>query len=181
MMKRWVWLAVAFMAVAGPAQAAEPVTEPADFRLEDYRTPTPTTLKGATVVDSEEAYRIWKAGGTLFIDVLPRAPKPANLPAGTIWRDKPRKDIPGSVWLPNVGYGALALETDQYFRRNLTAVTGGDFGRRLLFYCLKDCWMSWNAAKRAMEYGYTQVIWYPEGTDGWGEMDNPVELKEPAP
>jgi rhodanese-related sulfurtransferase len=27
--------------------------------------------------------------------------------------------------------------------------------------------MSWNAAKQALSYGYTNVAWYPEGTDGW--------------
>jgi rhodanese-related sulfurtransferase len=27
--------------------------------------------------------------------------------------------------------------------------------------------MSWNAAKRAAQYGYSQVYWYPDGSDGW--------------
>ena len=27
--------------------------------------------------------------------------------------------------------------------------------------------MSWNAAKRILTYGYSNVAWYPEGTDGW--------------
>ena len=58
--------------------------------------------------------------------------------------------------------------------------TGWDhvyFGQ-LLFFCLADCWMSWNAAKRAQEYGYTSVLWYPEGTDGWRFEDWPVEKVE---
>jgi PQQ-dependent catabolism-associated CXXCW motif protein len=37
----------------------------------------------------------------------------------------------------------------------------------LVIYCLADCWMFWNAAKRALAYGYANVAWYPEGTDGW--------------
>ena len=37
----------------------------------------------------------------------------------------------------------------------------------LVIYCQADCWMSWNAAKQALSYGYTNVAWYPEGTDGW--------------
>ena len=37
--------------------------------------------------------------------MLPRPPKPNNLPAGTVWRDKPRLNIPGSIWLPDTGYG----------------------------------------------------------------------------
>ena len=39
--------------------------------------------------------------------------------------------------------------------------------RKIVFYCLKNCWMSWNAAKRAKTFGYTQVLWYPGGTEGW--------------
>jgi PQQ-dependent catabolism-associated CXXCW motif protein len=37
----------------------------------------------------------------------------------------------------------------------------------LVIYCQADCWMSWNAAKQALSYGYTNVAWYPEGTAGW--------------
>jgi rhodanese-related sulfurtransferase len=34
--------------------------------------------------------------------------------------------------------------------------------------------MSWNAAKRALSYGYTNVAWYPEGTDGWQRANLPL-------
>ena len=37
------------------------------------------------------------------------------------------------------------------------------------------------AAKRALEYGYTHVFWYPEGTDGWLFQDYPSERLEPEP
>ncbi|MEJ1160846.1 PQQ-dependent catabolism-associated CXXCW motif protein [Prosthecomicrobium sp. N25] len=164
------------------ASAAEPPQEPHGYKMDDFRSPTPATLQGAGVVDSDEAYEIWKKGGTVFVDVLPRAPKPPNLPPGTIWRDKPRKNIPGSVWLPNVGYGALSPEMDRYFRDGLEAATSGDKAKPVLFYCLRDCWMSWNAARRAMlEYGYTAVTWFPDGTDGWEEFNNPEELSQPRP
>lgn len=179
-------LAAALLAVAGGLAtrtvAAEeaPPPEPPDYRMDDFRKPTPATLAGATVVDADKAYDLWKAGGAVFVDVLPRAPKPPNLPAGTVWRDKPRKNIPGSVWLPNVGYGALSPEMDRYFREGLAAAAGGDKTRLVVFYCLRDCWMSWNAARRALrDYGYTRVIWFPDGTDGWEEFANPVETSEP--
>jgi len=29
-----------------------------------------------------------------------------------IWREKTRRDIPGSIWLPDTGYGELAGETE---------------------------------------------------------------------
>jgi hypothetical protein len=39
--------------------------------------------------------------------------------------------------------------------------------------------MSWNAARRALEWGYTAVIWYPDGTDGWDFEDLPLEPNRP--
>lgn len=162
--------------IAGPARAADTAPEePAGYRMDHYRGPVPETLAGATVVDDAEAYRLWQEGETAFIDVLPRAPKPENLPAGTIWREKPRLSIPGAVWLPNTGYGALHETTDAYLRAGLAHATGGDPDRAVLFFCLSECWMSWNAARRALEYGYANVLWYPEGTDGWEFEDYPTE------
>jgi PQQ-dependent catabolism-associated CXXCW motif protein len=143
------------------------VVEPDDYRTDAYLASTPATLKGARVVTTDEAHALWAAGAAAFVDVLPRPPRPRDLPPGTIWRDKPRRDIPGSVWLPDTGYGELAAVTQDYLRAGLARVTAGDATRPLVFYCLKDCWMSWNAAKRALEMGYRHVVWYPDGTDGW--------------
>jgi PQQ-dependent catabolism-associated CXXCW motif protein len=49
----------------------------------------------------------------------------------------------------------------------LACAPGGNNETLLVIYCQADCWMSWNAAKQALSYGYTNVAWYPEGTDGW--------------
>ena len=150
--------------------------EPAEYRMDHYRAPVPETLTGATVVTDEEARALWQDGETAFIDVFPQAPKPLNLPKNTIWRDRPRRTIPGAVWLPNVGYGAIHETVDAYFQAGLEAATEGDKTHPVLFFCLAECWMSWNAAKRALEeYGYTTIYWYPDGTDGWTFEDLPVE------
>jgi PQQ-dependent catabolism-associated CXXCW motif protein len=159
----------------------KPPAEPAGYRLEDYRAPTPTTLSGARVVTTSEAHQLWMDKATVFIDVLPQAPRPANLPDNVLWRDKPRFDIPGSMWLPDTGYGALAPEVECYFLDGLTRVSGDDKRRTLLFYCQRNCWMSWNAAKRALQAGYVNVIWYPEGTEGWSEANYPFEERHPEP
>lgn len=155
--------------------------EPEDYKTTAYRSPVPKTLKGATVLSDEQAKKLWDEKKTVFIDVLPRAPKPPNLPKGTVWRDKKRENIPGSVWLVNVGYGVLAEPVKKYFTSNLERLTGGDKSKSILFYCLNNCWMSWNAAKRAVEWGYTDVKWYPRGTDGWTEIGGKLERNEPVP
>lgn len=155
--------------------AAQSVPEPADYENEHYRGPVPITLNGATVLGPDAAYALWKTDRVAFVDVLPRAPKPKNLPKGTIWRDKPRHSIPGAIWLPNVGYGKLAAQTHDYFKAGLVRITGNDLAHPVVFFCLDECWMSWNAAKRAVdEYGYTHVFWFPEGTDGWTFEDYPT-------
>jgi len=41
--------------------------------------------------------------------------------------------------------------------------------------------MSWNAAKRALGFGYETVYWLPEGTDGWALWDYPTERLTPHP
>jgi PQQ-dependent catabolism-associated CXXCW motif protein len=73
--------------------------------------------------------------------------------------------------------------TEDYLRTNLARFTGGDRTKALVIYCLRDCWMSWNAAKRILAMGYANVVWYPDGTDGWAEAGLPLResLPEPQP
>ncbi len=160
------------------AALGQTVVEPDAYRMDRYRSAVPQTLKGGTVIGSDAAYALWKTGRVAFVDVLPRPPRPKELPAGTFWREKRRNSIPGSIWLPNVGYGKLSAEARDYFKAGLNKATSGDRHHPVVLFCLKDCWMSWNAAKRAIEYGFTNVFWYPEGTDGWQSRQYPLkELK----
>ena len=174
-------LAAIFVALAGPARPDELVPEPTGYRTEDYRAPVPDTLAGARVLSTKGAEAIWRAKSGVFIDVLPRPPKPPNLPPGTVWRDKPRFNIPGSIWLPDTGYGALAAATEEYLRQGLARATGGNRAALVVVYCQADCWMSWNAAKRTLSYGYSNVAWYPDGTDGWQEANLPTSEAQPEP
>lgn len=157
----------------------EPPPEPADYRKHDYRGMVPTSLKGAKVVEAREAEDLYKKGNAIFIDVMPYTPKPPNLPKTMIWREKIHKNIKGSFWLANVGYGALPPEMDRYFKLNLKRLTKGDHSQPLLFYCQEKCWMSWNAAKRALEYGYHSVYWFPDGTDGWVKIGRDIIKAKP--
>ncbi len=185
--RRWrglpAWFSVlVFVAMLGAHGAfADPPPEPGGYRLSDYKSPVPATLTGARVVTTAQAFELWNKGGATFIDVLPQAPRPAGLPPQTIWRDKPRQDIPGSLWLPDTGYGELHPSMQAYFADGLRRASRGDRSTPLVFYCLADCWQSWNAAKRALSLGYTAVVWYPEGTTGWEEAGHPVEGRTAEP
>jgi PQQ-dependent catabolism-associated CXXCW motif protein len=174
-------LVVVAMVLTGAARAEGLVPEPGGYRTEDYRALVPDTLAGARVLSTQEAEAIWRAKTGVFVDVLPRPPKPPNLPAGTVWRDKPRFNIPGSIWLPDTGYGELAAATEEYLRQGLLHASGGNKATMIVVYCQADCWMSWNAAKRVLSFGYTNVAWYPDGTDGWQQANLPTAEAQPEP
>ena len=151
--------------------------EPDGYRTENYRAETPATLKGAKVLTTEEARALWDAKAAAFIDVLPQPPRPKNLPADVLWRPPARDDVPGSLWLPDTGYGELNPAMQDYFVAGLRKAGA----RELVFYCQRNCWMSWNAARRALALGFTQVDWYADGMDGWREAGLPTERREPEP
>ncbi len=172
------WLALGLL--CAPARAEDLPPEPDGYRMEDFRAPVPATLRGARVTDTDAAHALWERKGAIFIDVMPHRERPPGLPEDVIWREQTRDNIPDSVWLPNVGYGALHPTVEQYFHDNLHSLTQGDLDQPVLFYCLADCWMSWNAAKRAISYGYTTVIWYPDGSDGWRAAGHALERSTPV-
>ena len=168
-------------AYAQATDASTGVTEPAGYRTDNYRTPVPSTLAGAkAVLTPEAAKRLSDDAHALFVDVYPRAPKPPNLPASTVWRDPPHRSIKGALWLPNVGYGVISADTQSFFDTQLARLTTGDKSGPVVFFCLRDCWMSWNAGKRAIAMGYTSVYWLPDGTDGWEEAGYEVTNIEPV-
>jgi PQQ-dependent catabolism-associated CXXCW motif protein len=68
-----------------------------------------------------------------------------------------------------------------YFSKGLEKATHGDRAGTVVLYCQANCWMSWNAAKRALSLGYSNVAWYPEGTDGWSAAGLPLEDATPEP
>lgn len=173
-------LAVALAGAPSHAAAAG-VPEPDGYRMEEYRAPVPDTLAGATVLDTAAAEALWKSGAAIFVDAMPRPVKPANLPAGTVWHDKPRTSIEGSHWLINTGYGKLSPEVQTYFEGRLASLTKDDKAKTLVFFCEPECWMSWNAAKRALSLGYTDVRWYPGGATEWAAAGLPTAQASPVP
>jgi PQQ-dependent catabolism-associated CXXCW motif protein len=59
--------------------------------------------------------------------------------------------------------------------------TKGNTAHPIVLFCLRDCWMSWNAAKRALSYGYTAVSWFPDGSDGWTDLGRPLVRVDQLP
>lgn len=174
-------VALGLIVIATGTRAAEPTAlfDPDGYRLDAFLAPVPEQAPGATTLTTEEVQAHLAAGDALLIDVLPSPPRPAGLPPTDRWLPPPHRNLPGSVWLPNVGYGRLSDDLTDYLQRNIKRLTGGDRTRALIVYCRAGCWMSWNVAKRLAAAGYTAVYWYPDGTTGWETAGLPLAESQP--
>jgi PQQ-dependent catabolism-associated CXXCW motif protein len=152
------------------------------YRIAKFRAVVPNSVPGGTTIKTHHLRGLINQHQVVLIDVMPASIKPKNSPKNLLWLPPARHNIPGSHWLPNVGYGALSVELDNYFKRNLRRLSNADKNTKIVIYCLADCWMSWNAAKRAAtEYGYTSIYWYSDGTTGWEAAELPLEKSEAIP
>ncbi len=152
---------------------------PPGYRMDDYRAPMPNSVPGGKVIHTDALKALLARDKVVLIDVLPAPRRPAGMKPGVPWMPEPHRDLPGSLWLPDVGRDAISPVLDEWFHDRLAAATGNDKSLPIVFYCRKDCWMSWNATKRAASYGYRNALWYPEGVDGWREGG--LDLRETTP
>ncbi len=85
--------------------------------------------------------------------------------------------LPGAMpnaWLAQPG--AFNDQVQQQMARMLQQGTQGRKDIPLIFYCLStQCWMSYNAALRAINAGYTNVLWYRGGIEAWKSAGLPTQ------
>jgi PQQ-dependent catabolism-associated CXXCW motif protein len=183
----------AYTATAGAAATStpEPVAPAKDKKTADHEPdgfwtgpvndPVPATIKGGKVIHTQDLAALLKKKGTdaVVVDVSNAPRKPDNLPPTTTWLPVPHPAIPGAIWIPGAGLGAPTPPIDQFFRQRLAAATGNDMQRPLILYCHEKCWLSWNGAKRAIQYGYRNVYWFPDGIEGWRKAKLPTAVVQP--
>lgn len=128
------------------------VAQTSQIRRGNMEAPTPTAVQGASTVTTPQLRTMMmEAKPPVLIDVL-----------GGIVTDS----LPGAIWLDNGGSGRSFLQPK--FKDTLASLTDNDPARRIVFFCLsKTCWLSHNAAVRAVSLGYTQVYWYRGGRNAW--------------
>jgi PQQ-dependent catabolism-associated CXXCW motif protein len=167
--------------------AAVEHTEPAylnrdGFRSAHYRAPTPLQVPHAKTLDTRALQRFLTTHKPLLIDVQAVAVRPELAEFEISWLpSETHYSLPGSSWLPNVGYAELTPDMERYFRTQLARLSGGDKAREVVIFCVVDCWMSWNAVQRAYRYGYENLYWYRDGTDIWESQGLPLEPVQPVP
>ncbi|WP_420598263.1 rhodanese-like domain-containing protein [Neptuniibacter sp.] len=148
------------------------------YRIQRYRSPTPSHSEYAQTLNTEGVISLVdKVPEVVLLDVQP-------LPWSGEFihkKNERRKNIKGSTWLPNVGLGELELSWSEYYQKHLERLTNKNKSHPIILYCRADCWMSWNAIKRAAEWGYTTLYWYRDGTDAWLEAEKEVIVATPEP
>jgi PQQ-dependent catabolism-associated CXXCW motif protein len=158
---------------------AAPVAEPQGYWLGDVNSPVPATLHGATVLRAEGVAAVLKRGSAVVIDASNAPRQPEGLAPGAPWMPLPHRGIPDTLWIPGAGEGAVPPEFEEFFRSRLAQATFGKFDAPLIVYCHERCWLSWNAAKRAIGLGYRQVYWFAEGIEGWIAAGQPTAVIAP--
>jgi PQQ-dependent catabolism-associated CXXCW motif protein len=154
--------------------------EPSGYWTGPVNSPVPLTLSGGTVISKAHQLRaLLSQGGVILIDVSNAPRRPENLAPGAPWLPVPHRAIPGSLWIPDVGLGEVPVSVDDFFRQRLADATGNHLSRPVVIYCHRECWLSWNAAKRAISYGYRNVYWYRDGVEGWKAAGYRTAVIEP--
>jgi len=123
------------------------------YRQTQYRSPTPATAEGAQTLDTAALQALLaKEPDVVLVDVYR-----SQWLAGRFVDSEPHANLPGSIWLANTGDGNLQPEWASYFSDNLKRLSQGDTERPLVFYCRSDCWLGWNATRRAHALGYKRL------------------------
>ncbi|MGL4315455.1 MAG: PQQ-dependent catabolism-associated CXXCW motif protein [Pseudomonas sp.] len=164
--------------LARPLWADEPALFNAEgFRQAQYRSPTPAAAEGAQTLDTATLQKLLRDDPqVVLIDVF----RQQWLNQRFVPDQPPHANLPGSAWLANTGDGRLEPRWADYLRSNLARLSAAQKHRALVFYCKSDCWLSWNAVKRAHTLGYTNLYWYRDGIDAWQQAGLPLQAAEPV-
>ena len=155
---------------------AEALFDADGYRSSQYRSPTPTSLEGVQILDTPTLQKLLsERPDTRLIDVYRRP-----FVQHRFVEDAPHANLPGSLWLANAGDGNLAQQWQRYFAHYLQQASQGDLRQPFVFYCRSDCWLSWNAARRAHALGYRELYWYRDGIDAWEQAGRPLVPAQPA-
>lgn len=124
--------------------------------------PTPASIPGGQVITTKGLSELVQGRQTPYFlfDVL-GGPQtlPGAMPA--VWMSQP---------------GSFNDQTQQQISQMLQQGTQGRKDVPMIFYCMStQCWMSYNAALRAIHAGYTNVLWYRGGIEAWQMAGFPTQ------
>ncbi|MBA4287187.1 MAG: hypothetical protein C0434_16850 [Xanthomonadaceae bacterium] len=132
--------------------------------------PTPSRIPGGMVVTTGALQKLLsdRQSGVIVLDVF-GAPQM----------------LPNAVHaLPAAQGGSFDDPTQTGYGQFLQQITGGDRNRPIVTYCAGvQCWLSYNAALRAIRLGYSNVLWYRGGLEAWTQAGLPTARppQQPSP
>lgn len=173
-----ILMAVWVSTYAGPALAQSFAEEDRDWgiapqeriRGAPYTAPTPSSIPGAKVIATRELRALVEAGA---------GSEPGNRPLLVdVASGDGHATLPGAIWIPGAGRGTSFVDPLQaQFMDLISKLTGGDKTRAVVFLCVNvQCWLSYNAALRAVAAGYTRVSWYRGGIASWRDAGLPLAV-----
>jgi PQQ-dependent catabolism-associated CXXCW motif protein len=131
------------------------------MRERKLHAPTPTAVPGARLITTDGLRRALAGEGhPVLVDVRPR----------------PQATIPGAHVNNPIGsdFSADAERAAADFLARIVP----DRAAPVAFYCVNwECWLSYNAALRAVAAGYSNVHWYRGGIAAWFEAGLPLEAR----
>ncbi len=201
---RWSTLAIAMLASLGTAQAQDSFgggaapTRPAPAPTPARPTPPPAPPRvGASPQAQAERQDLGVAPTAQLHTGAMHGPTPNEIPGGQVITTQGLKQlidgkqaplllldilggqqvIPGAQFaVPAAQPGSFGDTTQQQFGQFLQQATRGNKEMPLVLYCQsRECWMSYNAALRAINLGYTNVLWYRGGIEAWQAAGLPVQ------
>lgn len=121
-----------------------------------YHSKTPLTVPGARTIKTLALKQMMSSDPPpIIVDVLNGKP-------GV------KLTLPSAVWLAGAGDGRVFAAERERFAKVLASLTGSDKSRPIVFLCFSaECWLSYNAALRAVGEGYTNVYWHRGGLMAW--------------
>ena len=136
------------------------------LRTSAYHAPTPRAIPGGRMVRTTGLEAMRKARRRPYlIDVL---------------GGESHRTIAGAFWLAGAGAGDLNADEARRFRDAMAKFAAGDRNQPIVFFCAdSQCWLSYNAALRAIAAGYTNIMWYRGGLAAWGHAGLPMTESEP--
>ena len=133
------------------------------IRVNSYEGPTPNTITGAHTITTPQLRDVLASPNPpLLIDVL---------------GGNPQDSLPGAILFSQAGTGnSYGDQVQQRLAGHLAQLTHNNLRAPIVFFCLsKTCWLSHNAAVRAVALGYTNVMWYRGGRNAWMAAGLPME------
>ncbi len=144
---------------------------PAQATLHDgpMHGPTPNSIPGGRLVTTRE-----------IVDLVQRTQGDRNTaPRSFDILGSPER-LPGALLAVPAGQpGSFDDATQREFGQFLQGVMQGRKDLPMIFYCAStQCWMSYNAALRAIRLGYSKVLWYRGGVEAWKYARLPFQPPE---